>query len=96
MIDMNGDTPQRPITRRELAAAGLPDLVGMRVFSIPWNRERTLRKIENPLSSDSAAYLRYWIQDFPQDFTGRIPCTPLVRQLRDLRDQFVARLAEVA
>lgn len=82
------DTPHSPITRAVLANAGLTSLDGMRVHSIPWNREATLRKIENPLSSDSALFLRRWLADFPTEVQ--------LRHLRNLRMQFTARLEEVA
>jgi hypothetical protein len=48
----------------------------------------TLRRLENPLGSDGAYYLRRYLQQFPTAVDKR--------QLRDLRDQFLARLEGVA
>jgi hypothetical protein len=63
------------------------DMLGMSIRQIPVSWSRTLATIENPLSSDSALYLRRWCAEFPTAVQRR--------RLRDLRDQFAALLEDV-
>lgn len=73
-----------------LEIAGIDESWSDKGFSVSRQRptqQSTLTRLENPLSSDSALFLRAWFRQFPTKAQQQIT--------RDSREQFIARLSEV-